>query len=78
MIRTHLYSDMVFLIMDEGIIVVEIKRSVKKKMAKFKQFQRISHFASLVFDGCTQNKYPLLVVKVVIAGELQIRNGCHA
>ena len=77
MIRTQLYADMVFLIKDMGIIVVGIKRSVKKKMARFKQCERINDFVSLVFDGFTLNKNPLLVVKVVIIGELQIVNAYH-
>ena len=77
MTRTHLYADMVFLIKDMGIIVVGIKRSVKKKMARFKQCERIKDFISLVFHGFTLNKYPLLVVKVVIVRELQIGNAYH-
>ena len=73
MMRTHLCTDMVIFIKDVGLIVVEIKRSVKKKMAIFKQCERISHFASLVFYAYTLNKYPLLVVKVVIVGKLADR-----
>ena len=64
-------ADMVFLIKDIGIIVVEIKKSANKKMAGYKQCQRMSDFASLVFDGCTPNNYSLPVVKVVMVGELQ-------
>ena len=67
-------ADMLFLIKDIGIIAVEIKRSINKKMAGYKQCKRISDFASLVFDGCAPNNYPLPVVKVVVVGELQTGN----
>ena len=74
MIRTHLYAEMVFLIMEVGIVVVEIKRSFKKKMARFKQCQHKNDFVSLVLFCCILKKYPLLEVKVVIVGKLNIGN----
>ena len=77
MIRTQLYADMVFLIKEMGLMVVEIKRSVKQKISRFKQWEGVSHFASLVFDGYTQNKYSLFVLKVLIVEELKIGNGFH-
>ena len=67
-------ADMLFLIKDIGIIAVEIKRSASKKMAGYKQCERMSHFASLVFNGCAPNNYSLPVVKVVIVAELQTGN----
>ena len=61
-------SDMIVLIRNVGLIVVEIKRSIKKIKDGIKQCNRMQNFASLVFETCSSD-ITLPIVKVVIVGQ---------
>ena len=67
-------ADIVVLVKNVGLVVVEIKRSVKKVNNGIKQCERMAHFSAIVFDSCgpSDSSGPcslLPVVKVVVVGD---------
>ena len=61
-------ADIVVLVKNVGLVVVEIKRSVKKVNNGIKQCERMTDFSSLVFDSSGPSLL-LPVVKVVVVGD---------
>ena len=61
-------SDMMVLVRNVGLVVLEIKRSVKKIKDGIKQCNKMQNFASLVFETCSSD-ITLPIVKVVIVGQ---------